>query len=78
MATPAKVRKRTPSFLILFSGDDEKRKEILDTMQKIKNELTRRENKNFGNIQTLEYLFGLFNQTQGGEGNGNDSSNNRS
>ncbi|KAK3083302.1 hypothetical protein FSP39_018873 [Pinctada imbricata] len=78
MATPAKVRKRTPSFRIEFSGDDEKRKEILDTMQKIKNELTRRENKNFGNIQTLEYLFELFNQTQSGEGNGNDSSNNRS
>ena len=60
MATPAKVRKRTPSFRIEFSGSEEKKCEIFEKLQKVRNTLTQKENKLYGNVQVLEHLFDLF------------------
>ncbi len=57
MASPAKKRKRTPSFRIEYSGNEEKKLEVLEKMQKIRNFLTRKFDHPVGNIQALENLF---------------------
>jgi hypothetical protein len=42
MASPPKKRKRTPSFRIEFSGNDEKKVEIIGKLQDMRNELTQK------------------------------------
>lgn len=57
MASPAKKRKRTPSFRIEYSGSEEKKKEVLDKMQQIRNFLTKKFDQPVGNLQALENLI---------------------
>jgi hypothetical protein len=42
MASPPKKRKRTPSFRIEFSENDEKKVEIIGKLQDMRNELTQK------------------------------------
>jgi hypothetical protein len=45
MASPPKKYKRTPRFRIEFSGNDEKKVEIIGKQQVMRNELTQKLNK---------------------------------
>lgn len=65
MASPTKKRKRTPCFRIEFSGNEEKRDEILDKIQQVKNKLTTKFDKPVGNLQVLETVFENWFDQQG-------------
>ena len=49
--------KRTPSFRIEISGNDDKKHDILETLASVHSELTRKHNKPMGNLQVIEALF---------------------
>ena len=60
MASPPKKRKRTPSFRIEFSGNDEKKVEIIGKLQ----EMTHKLNKPIGNLQVLETFLEMWSNQQ--------------
>ena len=64
MASPPKKRQRTPSFRIEFSGNDEKKVEIIEKLQDMRNELTQKLNKPIGNLQVLETLLEMWSNQQ--------------
>ena len=64
MASPPKERQRTPSFRIEFSGNDEKKVEIIGKLQDMRNELTQKLNKPIGNLQVLETLLEMWSNQQ--------------
>ena len=64
MATPPKKYKRTPRFRIEFSGNDEKKVEIIGKLQDMRNELTQKLNKPIGNLQVLETLLEMWSNQQ--------------
>jgi hypothetical protein len=64
MASPPKKRQRTPSFRIEFSGNDEKKVEIIGKLQDMRNELTQKLNKPIGNLQVLETLLEMWSNQQ--------------
>lgn len=39
MASPVKKRKRNPNFRIEFAGDDEQKRSVLESFQRIRSEL---------------------------------------
>ena len=55
-----KVRKRTQSFRIEISGNDDKKHDILEKLASVRSELTRKHNKPMGNLQVIEALFGKW------------------
>lgn len=65
MASPVKKRKRTPCFRIEFSGDDDKKAEILGKMQSIRSNLSKKLNKPIGNLQVLDTLFEMWSNQEG-------------
>jgi hypothetical protein len=52
-----KGRKRTPSFRIEISGNDDKKHDILEKLASVRSELTRKHNKPMGNLQVIESLL---------------------
>ena len=55
-----KKRKRTPSFKVELSGDENKKTSVLEKLENIKGELEFKLNKYIGNLQVIEYLFSLW------------------
>lgn len=60
MASPVKKRKRNPNFRIEFAGDDEQKRNVLESFQEIRSELSSKLNKPVGNFQVIETLFKLW------------------
>lgn len=60
MASPVKKRKRNPNFRIEFAGDDEQKRSVLESFQRIRSELSSKLNKPVGNFQVIETLFKLW------------------
>ena len=50
MSSPPKKRKRTPSFKIELSGDENKKISVLENLQKLRSELEIKLNKHVGNL----------------------------
>lgn len=60
MASPVKKRKRNPNFRIEFAGDDGQKRNVLESFQRIRSELSSKLDKPVGNLQVIETLFQLW------------------